>query len=390
MGAGPLNIVVVVLFGIALILGVLTCYFAWTSLDVAVDGGWGFRGFQGILVFPWATLGALLVWRQPRNLVGWILLSVGVFSGIQGLFEEFIPYATAHDLSVPGLWVWGNDWWWIAPTTTSLIVLPLVFPQGKPPLAILWLAVPLFLTGMTVITQTPITDEPPVVTIPLMLSSFAMAGSAIVMRFRRGDVVVRNQMKFFLLSVALSVLMTFLSPTLAALGEGNLFIQSASQISTIGIFLIPVGIAAAVLRYRLYDIDLLINRTLVYGLLTGVLAGSYFGLIALFQLILDPFTSQSDLTIAASTLGVAALFQPLRRGIQAFIDRRFYRARYDAAETLDLFTARLRDQVDLESLTNELVGVVGTTMHPAHASLWLKNTCRWIAGHDGSVRPGCS
>ena len=155
MGTGPLSIVVVVLFGIALILGVLTCYFAWTSLDVAVDGDWGFRGFQGILVFPWATLGALLVWRQPRNLVGWILLSVGVFSGIQGLFEEFIPYATAHDLSVPGLWVWGNDWWWIAPTTTSLIVLPLVFPQGKPPLAILWLAVPLFLTGMTVITQIP-------------------------------------------------------------------------------------------------------------------------------------------------------------------------------------------------------------------------------------------
>ena len=183
-------------------------------------------------------------------------------------------------------------------------------------------------------------------------------------------------MKFFLLSVALSVLMTFLSPTLAALGEGNLFIQSASQISTIGIFLIPVGIAAAVLRYRLYDIDLLINRTLVYGLLTGVLAGSYFGLIALFQLILDPFTSQSDLTIAASTLGVAALFQPLRRGIQGFIDRRFYRARYDAAETLDLFSARMREQVDLESLTNELVGVVGTTMNPAHASLWLRTETR--------------
>jgi hypothetical protein len=132
-----------------------------------------------------------------------------------------------------------------------------------------------------------------------------------------------------------------------------------------------VGIA--VLKYRLYDIDLLINRTLVYGALTALLVGVYVGSIVVLQGLLRALTGQeSQLAIVASTLAVAALFNPLRRRIQSFIDRRFYRRKYDARKTLEAFSAKLRDETDLETLNNELVGVVRETMQPAHVSLWLR------------------
>jgi len=144
--------------------------------------------------------------------------------------------------------------------------------------------------------------------------------------------------------------------------------------------LIPVAIAVALLRHQLYDIDVLINRTIVYGALTAILAASYFGIVVLLQRLLEPVTQQSDLAVAGSTLAVAALARPLRSRLQTFIDHRFYRRKYDAATILDAFSARLRDHVDLGSLSQELVGVVGNTMQPAHASLWLR-------GAPGSLSP---
>jgi hypothetical protein len=137
--------------------------------------------------------------------------------------------------------------------------------------------------------------------------------------------------------------------------------------------IVPLSLSIGVLRYRLYDIDIIINRALVYGALTAMLVALYFGGIVVLQRVFVFLTGQqSTLAVVASTLLIAALFTPLRRRIQGFIDRRFYRRKYDARKTLEAFSAKLRDETDLEALNNDLVGVVRETMQPAHVSLWLR------------------
>ena len=198
----------------------------------------------------------------------------------------------------------------------------------------------------------------------LLVGQLLVLGTALVslvLRLRRAPGDERQQVKWFVYTVV-TVVLVFVATTLA-LGAGYLFPLFG---------LIPVSVAVAVLKYRLYDIDRLINRTLVYGLLTALLLGVYAGLVFLFGAVLDPAVGESSLAVAAATLAVAALFRPARRRLQDLVDRRFNRRRYDAARTVDGFALRLRDQVDLDALHGELLAVVDRTVEPASASLWLR------------------
>jgi hypothetical protein len=189
--------------------------------------------------------------------------------------------------------------------------------------------------------------------VPLVL--LVAAASSVFVRLRRAIGVERQQIKWFAYATAATVIGLVLAYVLSLIPA------------------IPISIGIAILKYRLYDIDIIINRTLVYGSLTAMLVALYFGAIILLQRVFVASTGQeSTLAVVASTLAIAALFNPLRRRIQSFVDRRFYRRKYDARKTLEAFSAKLKDETDLNALNEDLVGVVRETMQPSHASLWLR------------------
>jgi hypothetical protein len=197
---------------------------------------------------------------------------------------------------------------------------------------------------------------------------FASAASLVV-RFRRSGSVERQQIKW-LAFAAVAVPVWFLTNAPIEAASRTLFDVMEALIF---VALIPVAAGVAILRYRLYDIDVIINRTLVYGSLTATLVAAYFGGIVVLQRLFVVLTGErSTLAVVASTLLIAALFNPLRSRVQRFVDRRFYRRKYDAAKTLDAFNARLREEIDLEALSDDLVGVARGTVQPAHVSLWLR------------------
>jgi hypothetical protein len=196
------------------------------------------------------------------------------------------------------------------------------------------------------------------------------------MRLRRAVGVERQQLKWFAYSAAIFALGIVLIVIPLLIETPSWYAWAATAIFTAAGTAITISIGIAILRYRLYEIDTLINRTLVYGALTATLVGVYFGGVTATQAVLRAFAGQEEqpqLAVVVSTLVIAALFNPLRRRIQGFIDRRFYRKKYDAAKTLETFSARLRDETDLDALSGDLVGVVRETMQPAHVSLWLRH-----------------
>jgi hypothetical protein len=204
----------------------------------------------------------------------------------------------------------------------------------------------------------------------------AAAAFAVFLRLRRATGVERQQIKWFAYAAVATVSATILAYIIPGVIDTPLWFDRVGLALNIAFIpAVPISIGIAILRYRLYDIDLLINRTLVYGTLTATLAVVYFGGVTTTQAIFRTLTGQQEqpqLAIVASTLVIAALFNPLRRRIQTFIDRRFYRRKYDAAKTIEGFSIKLRDETDLEALSDDLVGVARETMQPAHASLWLR------------------
>jgi uncharacterized membrane protein len=204
----------------------------------------------------------------------------------------------------------------------------------------------------------------------LFLALIVLSAAAVIARFRRSRGIERQQLKWFTYAAALCLLIF-----LGVVAGAFLSLNMPGVLFDLAIVGMPIGAGIAILRYRLYDIDLIINRTLVYGALTAILAAVYFGLVLAAQALTTALTGQHALpppAVVASTLLIAALFTPLRRRLQRFIDRRFYRGKYDAAKTLAAFGATLRSETDMTSLTDRLVGVVTETMRPAHVSLWLR------------------
>ena len=367
-------------------------------------------GFVTFLAFP--VVGALIATRHPRNLIGWICLADGLLWMFLGMTDSYYRYGVAKPGAVPfpvAIGTLGNQWLWMPTVGLLGIYLLLLFPDGRlpsrrwRPLAWFSVAVIVVLSVIEGLTPGPLENQGGVpnpfgleefpwladaalVMLPLLPLCILASAVSLVLRYRRSEGEVRQQIKWiaFVASFAgLVYLIAMVSQVLLApimVGKGGklpplpLWFEILTTVAVLGFAGIPVAIGFAVLKHRLYEIDLIINRTLVYGSLTATLVAAYFGCVVLLQGALRALTGEgSQLAVVASTLAIAALFNPLRRRIQSFIDRRFYRRKYDAAKTLETFTARLRDETDLDALSGDLVGVVRETMQPAHVSLWLRH-----------------
>jgi hypothetical protein len=333
----------------------------------------------GAIALTVAAIGALVATRQPGNPIGWIFCLQGVGKAQTEAWGEGFTY---HHLPTADVGRWVNTWIWL-PDAAAYVLLFLLFPTGRL-LSPRWRVVPMLLGVAVVLTMSSqsvnshVADHPwqatsntidnvySAGTFALLISLVAALGS-LVTRYRHSAGLERLQLKLFVFAAAMTVPVAIVS---VPLYQDSVLVESA-----LGLAFLAVSLAAglAILRYRLYDIDVVINRTLVYGALTAVLAAVYVGSVLILQLALESFTQGSGLAVAASTLGVAALFRPARARIQAAVDRRFFRSKYDAARTLDRFGTHLRDHVDLADIGTDLLNVVSETVQPSHASLWLRS-----------------
>ena len=357
---------------------------------------------QGIVIpVTCSTVGVIIAARRPHHPIGWLFCAVGLLSGVNHLCAEYAIYAllTQPD-SLPGgrAAAWVASWPWM-PANALLVFVGLLFPEGRLPsqrwLLFAWLNVAVAVVGTVAVAflagpipaldpiENPLGLEGaqtllgPVATISGALERGILGiivVASLFLRLRRARGEERQQIKWFAYAasvVVVGAILTYVVPeTTGARWVG----QVGLALLALGFVGIPIAIGVAILKYRLYEIDLLINRTLVYGSLTASLALVYVSTVVVLQGLLGALTGQeSQLAVVASTLAVAALFTPLRQRIQSFIDRRFYRSNYDARKTLEAFSAKLKEETDLSALSDDLVGVVRETMQPAHVSLWLRS-----------------
>jgi len=348
-----------------------------------------------LLAVGYSTVGAVAALHRPANPVGWVLCSIGLSWGVAHLTSEYATYAL---LAAPGSLpaaetaAWIYSWIWV-PALGFIVFLPLLFPTGRLPSArwrpFAWLSVLVVAAGTVVAAFSPgpgvglsIRNPFGIESLPnlneqlqaVMFVLIFVAAASLVWRLHHARGVERQQIKWVAYAGALGGGASL--PTYTVLEAADLrWLHMVGYVAAlVGILGVPTAVGIAIMRYRLYEIDILINRTLVYGTLTALLVALYFGGIVLLQGVFVALTSEkSTLAIVASTLLIAALFTPLRQHIQSFIDKRFYRSKYDAKRTLEAFSAALRDETDLETLNNDLVSVVRDTMQPAHVSLWLRS-----------------
>jgi hypothetical protein len=357
------------------------------------------------LVAPavFAIVAALIVSRQPRNTIGWLLMvpvALYVVGGpLATYIESLAPSSPAPTVPLL-LIVWFNNWNWLL-LIIPLLYIPLLFPSGRPPTprwrwvgvaVIVWATLFVFMAALvkkiSAGTKPDLVFDNPIgvlredmvellvgVWIVGLLALVVVCAVALFVRYRRANDTEREQIKWLLYASAV-FLVVYISGFVGGLGgTASLGGYIWGIFFGLSVMTLPAAIVIAILKYRLYDIDVIINRTLVYGSLTALLALVYLGGVATTQAIFRALTGQEhqpQLAVVISTLAIAALFNPLRRRIQGFIDKRFYRRKYNAAKTLEAFSAKLRDETDLDALSDDLVGVVRETMQPAHVSLWLR------------------
>ena len=347
------------------------------------------------MVVGYAVVGTLVAARHPTNAVGWLLLAIA-------LTVAFDIGAETYAISrwpgyVAAAWV--SEWMFYVWFFLTVAFLPLLFPTGRvlsPRWKVVWwFDLVCLVGGVLVIGLSPgelefaggpenplgvhgtaqtVVEALSRLAVPIYALAAVLTGGSLVARFRRSTVVERQQLKWFASAVLIAV------GGLVVSGIGN--VAPAAILNDVGwmIFLfgcvlgIPLATGIAIQRYRLYDIDVVINRTLVYGSLTAALVATYVVSILLLRAVLVPLTGQSDLAVAGSTLLVAAVFRPARAWIQAGVDRRFYRRRYDAVHTLEEFSSRLRHELDIDAVGVDLCTTANQTMQPAHVALWLRTT----------------
>ncbi|CAN5850188.1 hypothetical protein BH18ACT11_BH18ACT11_24840 [soil metagenome] len=367
--------------------------------------------FLFFLAFP--IVGAFVASRRPRNPIGWILLADGLLWMLLAVTESYSGYGVASPGSIPfpvAIGALGNTWLWVPTVGLLGIYVLLLFPDGKlpsrrwRPLALFSGVVILLLSVAGGLAPGPVENQGGVrnpfgvealpwlvnvsyIVLPLLPLCILASAVSMVLRFRRSGGEVRQQIKWIAFiasltgSLYLCAMIIGLVVELTVSGSGESlpptpwWFDLLFSVAVLGFAGVPVAIGFAVLKYRLYDIDIVINRTLVYGSLTAMLLALYFGGVATIQAVFRAFTGQVEqpqLAVVVSTLAIAALFNPLRRRIQTFIDRRFYRRKYDARKTLEAYSARLREETDLETLNKDLAGVIEETLQPARISLWLR------------------
>lgn len=330
---------------------------------------WGMPGTGGLWALGFAGVGALIARQRPRNPIGWLLLGSGIFAGLAG-FAGFAVSRVSSDLASA---MWGVVW---APAVAGLVTALALLPDGqmmsrrwRPWVWFPWLSVALLglvILGGDALAEFSVAAE------AILQISFLPVIVAVGVRFHRSRGTERQQLKWIAFAGSVVVV---------AAATGELVIRflfprwyfTSTVVLSLAVLAVPVAIGMAILRYRLYDIDRIISRTVAYGTMTAVLAMSYGAVVFVLRLVLP---GGSQLAVVTSTLAVAALFHPLRRRVQTVVDRRFNRVRYDSVSVVDSFGQRVRSEAGMDELVDDLIGAAATTMEPQWVSVWLQEEAR--------------
>jgi hypothetical protein len=385
--------------GSALAIGILVA-----TRDAPVPTSWGFRGASDTFAMTCGTVGAIVALRRPDNLNGWLFCALGLFFAAGTFINEYViagVFVVAGGLPLTTQLGWTLTWLWVPALGIALIFLPLLFPSGHlvsprwQAAAILGvIAIGLFSAAVAFlpgpIQQATFLENPLAAPMDLQTYSIlvvvptsapvgiaiALGLGSLVLRFRRATDDARRQIKWFALATFIAGVTFALDLTARVLGGSGTVSKILEILVVLAMLGLPVAAGMAILRYRLYDMDRIVSRTISYGLVTTLLVALFLVANLALQGMLSSVTSNNSLAVAGSTLLAASLFTPVRRRVQGAVDRRFDRSRYDAEQTTAAFTERLRGEVDIATVTADLDGTVRSALKPTLLGLWLRDQTR--------------